>query len=188
MVFHLSEDVMKATLHKNSMFWSASLIMALACAALAYMPPANSAPGQQAPEITSQTWINSAPLRMTNLRGKVVMVEFWTYGCSNCRNVEPYIKAWHAQYASQGVVIIGVHSPEFPHESDVENVRRYVADHAIRHPVAIDNDFAVWNSYHNRFWPTLYLIDKQGVIRYTHIGEGSYDKTERQIQALLAER
>ncbi len=179
---------MKTTLHKNNMFLFWLLATALAGAAIMRIPAANSATGQQAPEITSQTWINSTPLRMADLRGKVVMVEFWTFGCSNCRNVEPYIKAWHEKYAAKGVVIIGIHSPEFPHESDIANVKRYVADTAIRHAVAINNDFTVWNRYHNRFWPTLYLIDKQGMIRYTHIGEGGYDTTERQINALLSEK
>ena len=179
---------MKATLSKNSMFLFGLLAAVLVGAAIMHMPAANSATGQPAPDVTSSTWINSTPLRMADLRGKVVMVEFWTFGCSNCRNVEPYIKAWHDKYAAKGVVIIGVHSPEFAHESDITNVRRYVSDNAIRHAVAIDNDFTVWNRYQNRFWPALYLIDKQGVIRYTHIGEGKYDTTERQINALLAEK
>ncbi len=140
-----------------------------------------------APEINSPTWLNSEPLRLTELRGKVVLVEFWTYGCSNCRNVEPYIKQWHERYAPQGAVIIGVHTPEFAHEGKIANVTRYVNEHEIRHAIAIDNDFAIWKRYRNRFWPTLYLIDKQGMVRYTHIGEGNYDKTEHQIRALLAE-
>lgn len=175
---------MKFTNIKNTMFLS--VLLALACIVVAQISAADSA-GQQAPDIDSPVWLNGPPQRMADLRGKVVLVEFWTYGCSNCRNVEPYIKAWHEKYAQRGVVIIGVHSPEFPYESDIDNVRRYVKEHAIHHAIAVDNDFSVWKSYHNRFWPAIYLIDKHGVIRYTHIGEGDYDKTEHQIKTLLSE-
>lgn len=143
--------------------------------------------GRQAPELLSQTWLNSQPLHLTDLRGKVVMVEFWTYGCYNCRNVEPYVKQWHKKFAPQGFVVVGVHSPEFDSERDIENVKRYVREHGITYPVAIDNDFATWKSYNNRYWPAMYLIDKQGVIRYVHIGEGEYAATEQKIQALLTE-
>lgn len=132
-------------------------------------------------------WLNSAPLRMADLRGNVVMVEFWTFGCYNCRNVEPYVKQWHQQYADQGFVVIGVHSPEFSHERQIENVKRYVKEHDIRFPVPIDNDFSTLNRYGNRYWPAMYLIDKRGIIRYIKIGEGGYGETERQIQVLLAE-
>ena len=166
----------------------AAALSALAFILLTPMPAVSSAQENwAAPEITSPTWLNSTPLRMAELRGKVVLVEFWTYGCSNCRNVEPYIKAWHKQYAPQGVVVIGVHTPEFAHEGELENVKRYISEHALQHAIAIDNDFAIWKRYRNRFWPTVYVIDKQGLVRYTHIGEGSYDTTERQIRALLAE-
>ncbi len=148
---------------------------------------ANAGVGMKAPEITNETWLNGAPLRLGDLKGKVVMVEFWTFGCYNCRNVEPYVKGWYQKYADQGFLVIGVHSPEFSHEREVENVRRYVKAHGIRFPVPIDNDFSTWNHYGNRYWPAMYLIDKQGVIRYVRIGEGGYQETERQIQALLAE-
>lgn len=177
---------MKSRHLKNSIFISG--LIALAVIASVQIPTANSAVGQKAPDVTSPVWINGAPQRMSDLSGKVVLVEFWTFGCSNCRNVEPYVKAWHAKYAQRGVTIISVHSPEFPHESDIDNVRRYVKEHAIQHAVAIDNDFSVWNSYKNRFWPAFYLIDKRGMIRYTHIGEGAYSETERQIENLLAEK
>ncbi len=143
--------------------------------------------GKPAPDIANHTWLNSAPLRMADLRGKVVMVEFWTFGCYNCRNVEPYVKEWHRQYGDQGFVVIGVHSPEFSHEREVENVKRYLKEHEIRFPVPIDNDFSTWDRYGNHYWPAMYLIDKRGVIRYISIGEGRYSETERQIQALLAE-
>ena len=115
------------------------------------------------------------------------MVEFWTFGCYNCRNVEPYIKKWHERYHDKGLTIIGVHSPEFDRERDLDNVRRYVKEHQIKYSVAIDNDFVIWNRFNNRYWPALYLIDKQGNIRYTHIGEGGYTKTEQWINRLLSE-
>ncbi len=166
----------------------APVLAALVYVILAQIPAVgNAQEAWAAPDISSPTWLNSPPLRMAEMRGKVVLVEFWTYGCSNCRNVEPYIKVWHERYASQGAVVIGVHTPEFAHEGDITNVKRYVSEHGLRHAIAIDNDFAIWKRYHNRFWPTLYLIDKQGMVRYSHIGEGNYDTTERQIRALLAE-
>ena len=143
--------------------------------------------GRPAPALLSETWLNTKPLQLASLKGKVVMVEFWTYGCHNCRNVEPYIKQWHKQFAPQGLVVIGVHSPEFDSERDIENVKRYVREHEITYPVAIDNDFATWKNYNNRYWPALYLIDKKGVIRYVHVGEGDYAQTEKTIQSLLHE-
>ncbi len=164
-------------------------LLGMALVFLAGLPPvAHAVIGMPAPEITNDTWLNGSPVRMTELKGKVVMVEFWTFGCYNCRNVEPYVKRWHQKYASQGLVIIGVHSPEFSWEHDVEKVKRYLEDHSIRYPVPIDNDFSTWNRYGNRYWPAMYLIDKQGTIRYVRIGEGRYDETERLIQVLLAEK
>ena len=128
-----------------------------------------------------------APLRMAELKGKVVMVEFWTFGCYNCRNVKPYVKQWHQNYADKGFVVIGVHSPEFSYEHDFAKVKQYIQEHDIRFPIPIDNDFSTWNRYGNRYWPAMYLIDKQGVIRHVRIGEGGYQETERLIQSLLAE-
>lgn len=148
---------------------------------------ADGAVGIKAPDITNSTWLNSEPLRFADPKGKVILVEFWTLGCYNCRNVEPYVKQWHQQYAEQGFVVIGVHSPEFLHEREVENVKRYMKKHGIRFAVPIDNDFSTWNRYGNRYWPAMYLIDKRGIIRYIKIGEGGYSETERQIQTLLAE-
>lgn len=148
---------------------------------------ADGAAGIKAPDITNSTWLNSEPLRFVDLKGKVVLVEFWTLGCYNCRNVEPYVKQWHQQYAEQGFVVIGVHSPEFLHEREVENVKRYMKEHGIRFAVPIDNDFSTWNRYGNRYWLAMYLIDKRGIIRYIKVGEGGYSETERQIQTLLAE-
>jgi thiol-disulfide isomerase/thioredoxin len=148
---------------------------------------ANAGVGMTAPDITNPTWLNSEPVHLADLKGKVVMVEFWTFGCYNCRNVEPYVKQWHEKYAHQGFVIIGVHSPEFSHEREIDNVRRYIKDHNIQFAVPIDNDFSTWNKYGNRYWPAMYLIDKRGIIRHVRIGEGGYQDTESKIQMLLAE-
>jgi thiol-disulfide isomerase/thioredoxin len=140
-----------------------------------------------APDIANDQWLNGEPRSMQSLRGRVVMIEFWTFGCSNCRNVEPYVKAWYGKYAPQGFLVIGVHSPEFTYERDLENVKRYLREHAITYPVTIDNEFSIWNRYGNRYWPAMYLIDKKGIIRYVRAGEGGYEQTERMIQTLLAE-
>ncbi len=144
--------------------------------------------GKPAPDITGSTWLNSPPLRLAELRNKVVLVEFWTLGCSNCRNVEPYVKKWNEKYASQGLVVVGVHSPEFDYEKEIDTVRGYVRKQDIRHAVVIDNDFAIWNRFANRYWPAMYLIDKTGAVCSVQIGEGGYEKTERQIRQLLADR
>lgn len=141
-----------------------------------------------APELQNAVWINTErPLRLTDLRGKVVLLEMWTLGCSNCRNVIPTLKTWHTRYRDQGLVIIGNHFPEFAYEKDLENLKKAVADLEIPYPIAQDNEGTTWKSYSSRFWPTLYLIDKRGHIRYTHIGEGNYAQTEAAIQALLDE-
>ncbi len=140
-----------------------------------------------APEIISPTWINSEPLKLENLRGKVVIVEFWTFGCWNCRNIEPYVKEWHQKYAKKGLVVIAVHSPEFSYEKEVPQVKTYVQKNNIPYAVPIDNEFRNWRRYKNRYWPTLYVIDKKGTIQYTRIGEGGYEQTEQTIQRLLAE-
>jgi thiol-disulfide isomerase/thioredoxin len=143
--------------------------------------------GQRAPEFANDIWVNSGPLRLTELKGKVLLVEFWTFGCYNCQNVEPYVKSWHDKFKDRGLVVIGVHSPEFGHERVLKNVRDYVREHNIQYAVAIDNDYKTWNRYQNHYWPAMYLVDKQGVIRHIRIGEGGYDQTERKIRDLLAE-
>ena len=156
---------------------------------LAAAPSAGAArPGSPAPEISSETWLNSQPRRLADLKGKVVLVEFWTFGCYNCRHVEPYVKQWHERYGESGLVVIGVHSPEFSHEADLAGLKRYVTSSGIKHAVAVDNDFAIWNRYGNRYWPAIYLIDKAGLIRHVKIGEGDYEETERIIKKLLAEK
>jgi len=141
-----------------------------------------------APELTNEVWLNVPyPLQIADLKGRVVIVEMWTFGCVNCRNVIPSLKDWHSKYADQGLVIIGNHYPEFSYERELENVRNAVKDYGIEYAVAQDNDGKTWRAYKNHYWPTLYLIDKQGRIRYVHIGEGRYQETEQNIQALLAE-
>lgn len=141
-----------------------------------------------APPLKGAThWINTAPLDDAALRGKVVLVDFWTYSCINCLRTLPYLKAWDAKYRAQGLVILGVHAPEFAFEKDIRNVERAVRELGIAYPVAIDNDFAIWNAYKNQYWPAHYLLDAQGRIRHRHFGEGAYVETERMIQTLLME-
>jgi len=140
-----------------------------------------------APELATGDWINSAPLKLNELRGRVVLIEFWTFGCINCRNTLPYIKSWHDRYQDKGLTVIGVHSPEFDEERKVENVRREVTSLGIRYAVVTDNDYQTWSAYHVEAWPTSFLLDKQGRIRWMHLGEGGYDEAERLIQKLLAE-
>jgi len=141
-----------------------------------------------APELTNDIWLNvDAPLRLANLHGKVVIVEMWTFACINCQHVIPSLKDWHSKYADQGLVIIGNHYPEFSYEADLNNVKDAIARDGIEYAVAQDNDGATWKAYKNHYWPALYLIDKQGHIRYVHIGEGQYAETENNIKALLAE-
>jgi cytochrome c biogenesis protein CcdA/thiol-disulfide isomerase/thioredoxin len=133
-------------------------------------------------------WLNSPPLTREQLKGKVVLVDFWTYSCINCIRSVPYTNAWYAKYQDQGLVVIGVHSPEFAFERDPANVRKAVADFGIRYPVAQDNNLAIWRAFNNRYWPAHYLADAQGRIRYHHFGEGRTDETEAAIRALLAEK
>ncbi|PKB70569.1 MAG: hypothetical protein BZY87_09960 [SAR202 cluster bacterium Io17-Chloro-G6] len=160
----------------------------LALAALAVIMISTACTSFRAPEIIGiRAWINSEPLTIRELRGKVVLVDFWTYTCVNCIRTIPYLKEWHAKYAEDGLVIIGVHSPEFEFEKDYSNVLQATKDHGITWPVAQDNDFETWSNYSNRFWPAKYLIDKDGVVRYTHFGEGAYDETERQIRRMLVD-
>lgn len=141
-----------------------------------------------APEINNEQWINSeSPLNLAGLRGKVVLVEFWTFGCINCQHVIPALRQWYEQYAGDDFEIIGVHYPEFRYEEKYENVVAAVEQLEIRYPVAIDNEGFTWRAYQQRFWPTLYLVDKTGQLRYKHIGEGAYEETEAYIQALIAE-
>jgi peptide-methionine (R)-S-oxide reductase len=140
-----------------------------------------------APEFSAGTWINSEPLTLKGLRGRVVLVHFWTFGCYNCRNTLPSVKSWDAHYRHKGLTVIGVHSPELEPEHNLENVRREVASLGIKYPVVTDNDYSTWNAYGVSAWPTLFVLDKQGRVRFAHVGEGAYDETERVIKMLLAE-
>ncbi|PIE19286.1 MAG: hypothetical protein CSA64_05255 [Arachnia propionica] len=141
-----------------------------------------------APELTGITdWLNSEPLTLAQLRGNVVLVDFWTYSCINCIRTQEYLNAWYDAYHDDGFEIIGVHAPEFAFEKLPENVRNAIAEAKIKYPVALDNDFATWQAYSNRYWPAKYLIDRDGNIRYVHFGEGDYDETENAIRALLGE-
>ena len=140
------------------------------------------------PDLSGATaWINSSPLTPESLRGKVVLVDFWTYSCINCLRTLPYIKAWNEQYKNSGLVIIGVHTPEFPFEKDEANVRKAVKDLGITYPVAMDNDYRIWRAFNNEYWPADYFIDATGRIRFHHFGEGAYDESEQWIRTLLAE-
>lgn len=143
--------------------------------------------GMAAPLNGATEWINSPALSMEALRGKVVLVDFWTYSCINCLRTLPYLKAWDEKYREQGLVIVGVHAPEFAFEKDLHNVEQAVRELGIRYPVAVDNQYAIWNAYQNEYWPAHYLIDAQGHIRHEHFGEGAYRETEQMIQTLLKE-
>lgn len=138
-------------------------------------------------EISGDTWFNSAPLKSADLRGKVVLVEFWTFDCYNCKNVEPYVKQWYQRFKDQGFEIVAVHTPEFAHERVAGNVEQYMKENKITYPVVMDNDFVIWKRFSNRYWPAFYLVDKQGMIRYKRIGEGGYAETAQWIQKLLKE-
>ena len=140
----------------------------------------------KAPEFAGITqWINSPPLTMEKLRGKVVLIDFWTYSCINCLRTLPYLKAWDTAYRDKGLVIVGVHTPEFEFEKDPANVEKAVKDLGIFYPVALDNNYETWSAYHNQYWPAHYLIDQEGNIRMVHFGEGAYSETENGIRALL---
>jgi thiol-disulfide isomerase/thioredoxin len=130
-------------------------------------------------------WLNSPPLNTANLKGKVVLIQFWTFACINCQRTLPYITRWHQQYVSQGLQVIGVHTPEFPFEQDINNVKAALKRHKITYPVPQDNQFKTWQAYQNQYWPHLFLADRQGILRYDHIGEGAYDQTEQTIRQLL---
>ncbi len=160
----------------------ASAVLATAATA------ASAAPAVAAPEFTGiDTWLNSAPLTMQQLRGKVVLVDFWTYTCINCIRTLPYVKSWHAKYKDQGLVVVGVHTPEYPIERSTNNVKDALKRFDIQYPVAQDNRYATWQAYSNQYWPAFYLIDKTGKIVYTHFGEGRYEETEATIRKLLAQ-
>jgi thiol-disulfide isomerase/thioredoxin len=136
---------------------------------------------------SATTWLNSPPLSESDLRGKVVLADFWTYTCINWLRQLPYVRAWAEKYREHGLVVIGVHTPEFGFESDLDNVRRAAKALRVDYPIAVDNEYAIWRAFENRYWPALYFIDARGMIRHQYFGEGAYDEAERMIQRLLAE-
>ncbi len=141
-----------------------------------------------APELDNTVWLNTdKPLRLADLRGKVVLLDMWTFECINCQHVIPSLKSWYQKYSSQGLVIIGNHFPEFSFEAKLDNLKDAVTRLGIPYPVAQDNQGDTWRAYNSHYWPNLYLIDKRGHLRYNHIGEGAYTETETAIQQLLAE-
>ena len=184
-----------------SIFLAAALSLIIAAVWLAggttgsSVPPSSSpttpqvpAGGPAAAEIAGIAgWINSEPLTLTDLRGQVVLLDFWTYTCVNCIRTFPQLKLWHAQYADDGLVILGIHTPEFEFEKGQANVLKATQDYGITWPVALDNDYVTWDNYLNAFWPAKYLIDAQGQVRYHRIGEGGYAATEEKLRQLLAE-
>ena len=144
---------------------------------------------KKAPEFTGITgFVNTpAPVKLADLKGKVVLVHFWTYTCINCIHTIPHLNDWYQKYSNRGLVIVGVQTPEFSDEKNIANVKTAVNNFQIKYPVILDNNYANWNAYGNNYWPRDYLVDNQGYIRYSHIGEGDYDQTEQMIKSLLAE-
>jgi thiol-disulfide isomerase/thioredoxin len=130
-------------------------------------------------------WLDSEPLTAEGLRGRVVLVDFWTYSCVNWLRTLPYLRAWDERYRDRGLVVVGVHAPEFGFEHDLDNVRRAASELGVGYPVVIDNDFAIWRSFENHYWPAVYLVDRDGRVRFRHFGEGAYEETEQAIQRLL---
>ncbi len=167
--------------------------MAIAAARLGMIGSANAQSSKSPvegslPSLSGATaWLNSPPLTAAGLRGKVVLVEFWTYSCINWRRQFPYVRAWAEKYKDQGLVVIGVHTPEFPFEKNIDNVRWAVKDMRVANPIAMDNDYAIWRAFNNEYWPALYFVDTQGRIRHHQFGEGDYERSEIVIQQLLAD-
>ncbi|TWO67720.1 thioredoxin family protein [Caenimonas sedimenti] len=177
-----------STIHRRALL--GGLLAAGASHALG-APPA--APGLHdlgsAPEFTGiERWLNSPPLQMESLRGRVVLVDFWTYSCINCIRTLPHVNRWAETYRAAGLVTVGVHTPEFAFERSTANVEAAIRRFGVKHAVAQDNRYATWKAYGNQYWPAHYLVDARGRIRYQHFGEGDYARTEAAIQALLAER
>ena len=170
--------------------WKAIVVAALLSVAVAGCAPGVEAQQAQpvpAPELAGvNRWFNSPPLTLSAQKGKVVLVEFWTFACINCVHVVPHVQQWHERYKDQGLVVVGVHTPEFPEEYDAGNLQAAIRRLGIGYAVAQDNGYGTWNAYGNRYWPAMYLIDKQGRIVYRHFGEGDYGRTEARIRQLLA--
>jgi thiol-disulfide isomerase/thioredoxin len=174
--------------------------MTVAAAQFSWFGSANALLGQMAPAAlqlpiegelpsfgSATEWLNSQPLTAPGLRGKVVLIDFWTYTCINWLRTLPYVRAWAEKYKDRGLVMIGVHTPEFAFEHNVENVRRAAKEMKVDYPIAIDNDYAIWRAFKNEYWPALYFVDAHGNIRHHQFGEGEYDQSERIVQQLLVE-
>ena len=140
-----------------------------------------------APDLIGGYWVNSEPLQIEGLRGKVVLIDFWDYTCVNCIHTLPYVTEWHRRYSPHGLVVVGVHAPEFTFAKELDGVKRAVEAFGLEYPVVMDNGYSIWQAYANRYWPAKYLVDGQGYIRFYHFGEGAYEETERTIQTLLRE-
>jgi thiol-disulfide isomerase/thioredoxin len=150
------------------------------------VPVSAASPKADLPEFQGvTTWLNSQALKLADLHNQVVLIHIWTFACINCQRTLPYVVRWHQDYAAKGLKVIGIHTPEFQFERDLGNVKKALKKHDITYANAIDNDFKMWNAYKNEYWPHLFLADRQGVLRYDHIGEGAYDETEQKIRELL---
>ncbi len=162
---------------------------AIALFAVALLATTECAGGEQMPDLSGATsWLNSPPLTRAQLKGKVVLIDFWTYSCINCLRSLPYMRAWDAKYRSSGLVIIGVHTPEFDFEKDPANIEKALRKFGITYPVAVDSKRLIWSAFNNEYWPAHYFIDAHGRIRYHHFGEGDYKESDQWIQKLLKER
>jgi thiol-disulfide isomerase/thioredoxin len=168
-----------------------NVLQTLALGSLAFSfgaKAADNSPPAQLPEFQGvQTWLNSPALTLADLKGKVVAIHIWTFACINCQRTLPYIVGLNQKYASQGLLVVGIHTPEFPYERDVNNIKAALKKHEITYPIAVDNSFKMWRAYNNEYWPHLFIADRTGRIRYDHIGEGAYPENERTIRKLLAE-
>ena len=173
-------------LMKTRNLWFAAAIVSLIAIPIG-LAAKLSVEGPMPPLKGANAWINSQPLGTADLRGKVVLVDFWTYTCINWRRTMPYLRAWAEKYRDNGLVVVGVHTPEFSFEKNLDNVRRAAKELRVDYPIAVDSDYAIWNAFNNRYWPALYLIDAQGNIRHHQFGEGDYDRLESVIQQLLTE-
>ncbi len=184
-------------MERNKPYFTGSLLLALLMGVALLgrgSTPAVAAPGPddeirvEAPPLAQGLkWLNSEPLTMEQLKGKVVLIDFWEYTCVNCIRTLPYLKAWHEKYKDKGLVIVGVHTPEFQFAKLEQNVTHSAKKFGLTYPIVIDSDYVVWRSYSNRYWPAKYLIDKDGFVRYFHFGEGAYEATEEKIQKMLRE-
>ncbi|HSU73097.1 MAG TPA: thioredoxin family protein [Candidatus Binatia bacterium] len=179
------------------------VVLVLVIGAISYLESKKAAPAQTssgpliadkqakyplAPDFADGTWFNTQPLHIKDLRGKVVLVDFWTYSCINCIRTLPYLTMWDEKYRDAGLVIVGVHTPEFDFEKVPDNVQKAIEKYGIKYPVVQDNDYLTWRAYHNQYWPREFLIDADGFVRHDHIGEGGYEQTEMMIQGLLEEK